>query len=247
MNLVIGGELYLEQYRQASISSLTFIRDVEELSIVYCEDALKYETSTYSSWLYPLHQSVWIWWVTSILLILMFNYIQYAVISMQHKNNGMSLREELFLLVHKLLDILSTVLRQVKLRVILESKTLIVFSVLSLFLTIRYESVITSDIIAPPRPLVAKNLRELVVERGYKVFIPTDSIDETYDLDLHEIKDALAVRKTSIWLGTLVCIRFFTITDYANNILDNSTWFKIVIIFRINDIPCLILYLRIIG
>lgn len=195
---MIGGELYLEQYRQASISSLTFIRDVEELSIVYCEDALKYETSTYSSWLYPLHQSVWIWWVTSILLILMFNYIQYAVISMQHKNNGMSLREELFLLVHKLLDILSTVLRQVKLRVILESKTLIVFSVLSLFLTIRYESVITSDIIAPPRPLVAKNLRELVVERGYKVFIPTDSIDETYDLDLHEIKDALAVRKTSI-------------------------------------------------
>jgi len=48
----------------------------------------------------------------------------------------------------------------------------LIFTIFGFYLTISYKGSITSEITVPPLPIVAKNLQELILGRGYEMLFP---------------------------------------------------------------------------
>jgi len=166
----IGREGHTILYRRRSSSSIAFIRYVMNYYLLYCEDELKFHTSSYYYWVSPFDELVWSLTLVTILAISVLNCFYYR-----------GFMESVFSLVGSLVRQLSP-----KRMTIPE----LIFTLSGFFLMIFYEGSITSELTVPPLPIVAKNLKELIVDRGYKMLYPVyGGVDVIKGRDVHEFQD----------------------------------------------------------
>jgi hypothetical protein len=176
----ITHEAYAESFRIAGPGFCTFIRDFEDYFLLYCEDELQFEGEDYGYWLMPFDWPTWVLLVMSIVLG--------AVVSII-----MNFEMNLSLLVEKILSNIAIVLRQGLLsatssRSSSASQIELVLCMCTFLLSIDYESIVTSKMTVPGPPIVAKDLRELVLDWGYKVFFPVQKPEDILEYDHHEFE-----------------------------------------------------------
>jgi len=166
----ISHDSYVQSYRSRSSSSLTFILKKQIHFLLYCEDELIFRKTSYYYWISPFSDVIWGLLALSVLAILVVTKLF----------PGTDLCELGFWLA-------GILLRQDSTRRM--TPLLLIFSWCSFVLMTSYESLITRDLTVPPNPIVARSLKELIVERGYKMLYPFFGGREVLArFDLHEFK-----------------------------------------------------------
>lgn len=61
-----------------------------------------------------------------------------------------------------------------------------------LILSLKYESILTSEMTVPPPALVFADLHELVMEKGFKLHYPVWNMSQLAGYDLYEFKQGFA-------------------------------------------------------
>jgi hypothetical protein len=188
----VSEESYVVQYRTRKSSASCFLRDAEDYFLLYCENELKYLRSSSTYWTSPLDTTVWV------LLVLSLTFSA-AIASTKPRKT--------FIIAFT--ELVGTLLRQISNRKMFFLQ--VVFCFMGFFVSIPYESVVTSDVTVPLPPLVVRDLKELVVDRGYKMLYPIMNISELAGYDLHEFSDGFKKYNLSdVFLS-------FQGFDYAND------------------------------
>jgi hypothetical protein len=166
----ISQDRYVVQYRIRENSALCFLRDAEDYFLLYCENELRALSSSSVYWISPLDTSVWV------LLALSLTFSA-AITSIKTERT----------FIFTVIDLIGTLIRQISKRKMFFLQ--VVLSFMGFFIITPYESVVTSDVTVPLPPHIVRDLRELIVDRGYKMFFPIINISKLAGYDLHEFSD----------------------------------------------------------
>jgi hypothetical protein len=166
----ISKSRYVTQYRIQEFSASCFLGDAEDYFLLYCENEMRTSRFSSSYWTSPLDNATWVLFLVSLTL-------SAAITSLRARRR----------FIVSFLELIGTLVRQASNRRMLYLQ--VVFCFMGFFITAPYESVVTSDVTVPLPPLVAKNLRELIVDRGYKILFPIVNISELAGYDLHEFSN----------------------------------------------------------
>jgi hypothetical protein len=183
----LSQESYLISNRDIGTTFAPFIRDTEEYFPFYCEDELKFPQVSYSYWSEPFDLMTWAMLGSSLICAASISSV---VITHQCTTTNPSTTTTTTTTTTVFSSILNygvIPLRQCFRRRMLPLELLFCFC--TFFLSMDYESFITSKITIPNPPILARDLRELVEDWGYKVFYPVDTIEQLQSgQDLHEFK-----------------------------------------------------------
>jgi hypothetical protein len=166
----ISQDRYVVQYRIREDSALCFLRDAEDYFLLYCENELKTLRASSAYWFSPLDTTVWV------LLVLSVTFSA-AIASTKSRET----------FIQAFIELTGTLLRQISEKRMFFLQ--VVFCFMGFFITTPYESVVTSDVTVPLPPLIVRDLRELIVDRGYKMVYPIMDIRDLAGYDLHEFSD----------------------------------------------------------
>jgi hypothetical protein len=166
----ISQDRYVVQYRIREDSALCFLRDAEDYFLLYCENELKTLRASSAYWFSPLDTTVWV------LLVLSVTFSA-AIASTKSRET----------FIQAFIELIGTLLRQISEKRMFFLQ--VVFCFMGFFITTPYESVVTSDVTVPLPPLIVRDLRELIVDRGYKMVYPIMDILDLAGYDLHEFRD----------------------------------------------------------
>jgi hypothetical protein len=166
----ISRSSYVVQYRVQDISASCFLGDAEDYFLLYCENEMRTSRFSCSYWTSPFDNATWVLFLVSLTL-------SAAITSLRARRS----------FIVSLLELIGTLVRQASNRRMIYLQVALCF--MGFFITTPYESVVTSDVTVPLPPLVAKNLRELIVDREFKILFPIVNISELASYDLHEFSD----------------------------------------------------------
>jgi hypothetical protein len=193
----ITQEAYPEGYRAAGPDRSTFIRDFEDYYLLYCEDELKFHGLDYGYWLMPFDFMTWTFLGISIVFGAIYNLILKFEITFN-------------LLVESILSNIAIVLRQC-MNARSASRIEILLCLCTFFLSMDYESIVTSKITVPDPPILANDLHQLILDWGYKVFFPVVKPEDILRFDHHEFRGGF--KKYNMTLIFLESIQGFEVID----------------------------------
>ncbi|OXA37210.1 hypothetical protein Fcan01_28016 [Folsomia candida] len=168
-SIYIVRESYSEWHRKVGVNYAPYIVDTEDYYLLYCENEWRTMGSSYSHWTNPIDLTTWI------LVIFTAGFV--ALVGARFKMRDLTLR---------VLDSLAIILRNPMGNMERFYILHVLLTLCFLCISLQYESVLTSQITIPAPPLVAKDLKELISGKGFKMLFP---VVDKKDLKLYDLTE----------------------------------------------------------